>query len=125
MELRKIIKEIKKHTWWSEETPGVHQIAQWAWRGFSESSKYFDPRFYPSVFLSIGMISGMKKPREMKNTAVLFLLNKFSKNKNYLKQKRKEWLRIVKPSIKDGRELTREMGACPVKSWRINTKVIP
>ena len=45
MKQKELIKIIKKHEWWREEAPAVHQIAEWAWRGFIESSKYFDKRY--------------------------------------------------------------------------------
>lgn len=89
MNIKQILQAIKKHSWWSEESPAVHQIAEWAWRGFIESSKYFAPRFLSlGIFIYKNDFLYEETPRDEKLQQFDFLLKKYLADNNYLQTKR-------------------------------------
>lgn len=109
MKLSKILKEIKKHSWWIEESPVTHQIAEWAWHGFIESSRYFHRRLLSfGIFIYRNDFIHEITPREEKIEQFYFVLKQYKKNRNYLFQKKKKWDQIVKVMMNDSRKMLNE-----------------
>lgn len=103
MKIEKILNEIKKHTWWIEESPATHQAAEWAWRGFIESSKYFDRRFLSiGIFIYRDDYISEVTPRDEKIKQFHFVLKRYVRNRKYIQKNREKWESIIKTMARDG-----------------------
>ena len=92
-----ILKKIKNQEWWIEETPANHQVAEWAWRGFIESSRYFMKGLLSfSVFLYKNGFVSEVTPRDQKIKQFYFALKKYKKDKKYLGKKLVNYEKAVK-----------------------------
>lgn len=97
MKLQTVLKQIKKHIWWSEEAPGVLAFTDRMFFGFIEQAKYFHPKYLSiSIIIYKNGFFYEESPADEKLEIYYYIYNKIKKNKNYLKKYRKDSLQSVR-----------------------------
>lgn len=103
MTTKQLLKKMTKHTWWIEESPATHQIAEWAFRGFVESSKYFDKKHLSfGLFFYKNDFGSEITSRQEKIKQFYFALNKYKKDKKYLEKFRRQCGKKSEKMVGDG-----------------------
>lgn len=107
-----VLKEIKKHSWWSEEAPAVYAFISGPLRTFIEQAKYFHPKYLTiSIFIYRNDFFSELTPADEKLKIYYYIYDQVSKNKNYLKNLRKASKKFVSQSLKAGRKLEKNISA--------------
>lgn len=123
MKLDLILDKIGKHQWWIEESPATHQIAEWAWRGFMESSKYFDiPYLSMGIFVYRNDYISEVTPRDEKIKQFYFTLENYKRDKKYIQSRVADWKKIVEVMVSDGWKLLSDADALSRKELSVEYK---
>lgn len=89
MTLQKLLKIIKKHTWWSEEAPAAYQFIMYPLHCFIEQAKYFHPKY---ATIGIWMLKDdffyEETSREERYEIYKYVFKKVKKDKDYLKKQK-------------------------------------
>lgn len=96
MRLRNILKEIKKHTWWSEEAPGVPMFCIWI-REFIRQSKFWHPKL-PTIALMFFKKDFIyeETPEDQKIKIWNYVLKKYLADPSSQKRQYRIWQSFVK-----------------------------
>jgi len=104
MTLNKVLKSIKKHpTWWEESAPGVYQFIMYPLHGFIEQCQYFHPKYCTiTILLSKNDFFYELSPNDERYKIYKYIFEKTKKDRRYL-HKKKEFGDKFKQFIKIGR----------------------
>ncbi|MFH1770826.1 MAG: PEP-utilizing enzyme [archaeon] len=86
MKFSDVVKEVEKHTWWSEEGPGVIQHTEHQLRSFITQSNVLNPKYLSITIM--GYTEGFffeRTPADEKYKVHQYVCKQMKKDKNYLK----------------------------------------
>ena len=97
-----IIEEIKKHTWWSEEAPGVPLFCIWI-RAFVEQSKFWHPKL-PSMIIGFFKEDFVyEETREDEKLKIWdYVWKKYQRQPHFMDTIYKQWINFVRGIIAEG-----------------------
>lgn len=89
MILKKLLKIIKKHNWWSEEAPAAYFFIVYPLYCFIEQAKYFHPRYASiGIFIFQNDFFYEESSRGEKYEIYKYIFEQTKKDKNYLRKKK-------------------------------------
>ncbi|MFH1207176.1 MAG: PEP-utilizing enzyme [Patescibacteria group bacterium] len=91
MNYQKLLKVIKRHTWWEEKSPMVYQFVMYPLHCFVEQCRYFHPKYLTlSVFVSTpGDFFHELTPQDEKAKVYWYIYNQITRDPQYLVKKRR------------------------------------
>ena len=85
MKYKEVLKEIDKHTWWSEEAPGVVQMLVYPLHCFITQSTVLHPKFLTIAIIGFkGRHFYERSPEDEKHLVYKYIFKRMNKDKNYL-----------------------------------------
>jgi phosphohistidine swiveling domain-containing protein len=95
MRFSQILKEAKKHTWWSEEAPAVPLYSLWV-RQFVQQSKYWHPRL-PTIIICFFKSEFVfeETPEDEKLEIWNYLWQKHRRSPGFQKKRYSQWQKII------------------------------
>jgi len=127
IKLQSVLREIKKHTWWSEEAPGVYNFVGWPLRAFIEQAKYAHPKYLSiSIFIFRNGFFYEETPADEKLEIYNYIYKKISKDKLYLKKLRKSSEKIADNFFKAEKKLEKGISQSNNDQlWKLYEKFYP
>lgn len=85
MKYKELLKEIEKHTWWSEEAPSVIQTIIYPLHCYITQSRVFHPRLVTIAIIGIkGNYMYERSPEDEKYKIYMYVFKKMKKDRNFL-----------------------------------------
>ncbi|OGL65652.1 hypothetical protein A3B21_03255 [Candidatus Uhrbacteria bacterium RIFCSPLOWO2_01_FULL_47_24] len=102
MKITKLISEIGRHTWWSEEAPGVPLFCIWI-RAFVEQSKFWHPKL-PSMIIGFFKNDFVyeETPEDEKLKIWNYVWQKYQKSSGFMDDIYRQWRGFAKGITKEG-----------------------
>ena len=85
MKYKELLKEIDRHTWWSEECPATIQTIIYMFKCYILQSKVFHPKLVSLAIIGVkGDFIYERSPEDEKYTVYKYVFEKMKKDKNFL-----------------------------------------
>lgn len=109
MNYNEVQKIIKKHTWWSEESPGTIQKLAYILQGFVEQSFYFHPKYLSTTILIFSDNYFYEEtPAEEKLAIYYYIYEQCQKDPKYLEKKSQKVQRKITKALRIAKQFVQK-----------------